>query len=152
MGYCLNERQFWHLTKLIVCFSPMYLGLEMQKSQNHLGQKRSLTSSSSTINLALPSVSLNHVPKCHTYMPLFKYIQGWWLHPSASLSSLFQFLTTLLVKKFFLISSLTSCCLREETDTHLTPSSCQAVVKRGKLSPQPPFLQSKKPKFPQLLL
>jgi len=45
-------------------------------SQNHLGWKRPLRSSSPTVNLALPTPPLNHVPKHHIYVS-FKYVQGW---------------------------------------------------------------------------
>jgi len=46
------------------------------ESENHLGWKRTLRSSSPTTNPTLPSPPLNHVPKCHSYMS-FKYLQGW---------------------------------------------------------------------------
>ena len=49
------------------------------ESENCLGWKRPLRSSSPTINLALPSPPLNHVPKRHV-CTCFKYLQGWWLH------------------------------------------------------------------------
>ncbi|KAK4825734.1 hypothetical protein QYF61_002173 [Mycteria americana] len=42
--------------------------------------------------------------------------------------------------------------LGEETDTHLTTTSFQAVVESDEVSPQPPFLQTKQPQFPQPLL
>ncbi|KAK4830521.1 hypothetical protein QYF61_011500 [Mycteria americana] len=68
---------------------------------------------------------------------------------TTSLGSLFQCLITLSVKKFFLISSLN---LPEETDPHLTITSFQVVVESDKVSPQPPFLQTKQPQFPKPLL
>jgi len=42
--------------------------------------------------------------------------------------------------------------LGEETNTHLTTTSFQAVVENTKGSPQPPLLQAKKPQLPQPLL
>ena len=42
--------------------------------------------------------------------------------------------------------------LGDETNTHLTTTSFQVVVESNKVSPQPLFLQSKQPEFPQLLL
>jgi len=40
----------------------------------------------------------------------------------------------------------------EETNTHLTTTTSQAVVESEKVSPQPPPLQTKQAQFPQLLL
>ena len=45
-----------------------------------------------------------------------------------------------------------ACNLIEETSTHLTTTSFQAVVESDQVSPQPPFLQAEQPQFPQLLL
>ncbi|KAK4827917.1 hypothetical protein QYF61_022365, partial [Mycteria americana] len=42
--------------------------------------------------------------------------------------------------------------LGEETDMHLTTTSFQVVVESDEVSPQPPFLQTKQPQFPQPLL
>ena len=74
----------------------------------------------------------------------------WWLHHP--LDSLFQCLTTLMEKKFLLISnpnlpgatwghSLSSyrCYLGEEANPHLTTTSFQAVVGSNKVSFEPPL-------------
>ncbi|KAK4825740.1 hypothetical protein QYF61_002179 [Mycteria americana] len=45
-----------------------------------------------------------------------------------------------------------TCYLGEETDPHLSTTSFQAVVESDKVSPQPPFLQTKQPQFPQPIL
>ncbi|KAK4816851.1 hypothetical protein QYF61_023973 [Mycteria americana] len=45
-----------------------------------------------------------------------------------------------------------TCYLGEETDPHLSTTSCQAVEESDKVSPQPPFLQAKQPQFPQPFL
>ncbi|KAK4826053.1 hypothetical protein QYF61_004168 [Mycteria americana] len=45
-----------------------------------------------------------------------------------------------------------ACYLQEETNTHLSTTSFQVVVESDKVSPQPPFLQTKQPQFPQPLL
>ncbi|KAK4811274.1 hypothetical protein QYF61_023326 [Mycteria americana] len=45
-----------------------------------------------------------------------------------------------------------TCYLGEETDPHLSTTSFQVVVESNKVSPQPPFLQTKKAQFPQLFL
>jgi len=42
--------------------------------------------------------------------------------------------------------------LGEETNPCLTALSCQVVVEREKVSPQPPLLQTEQPQFPQPLL
>ena len=42
--------------------------------------------------------------------------------------------------------------LGEETNTCLATTSFQVVVESGKVSPQPPFPQTKQPQFPQSLL
>ncbi|KAK4832164.1 hypothetical protein QYF61_020944 [Mycteria americana] len=44
------------------------------------------------------------------------------------------------------------CYLGEETDPHLSTTSFQAVVESHKVSPQPPFRQTKQPQLPQPLL
>jgi len=68
---------------------------------------------------------------------------------TTSLGSLFQCLTTLSVKKFFLISNLKlplvqlevisscpiTCYLGEETDTHLATTTLQVAVESNKVSP-----------------
>ncbi|KAK4826037.1 hypothetical protein QYF61_003936 [Mycteria americana] len=51
-------------------------GLQNEIFFTFSGWKRPLRSSSPTVNLALPSPPLHHVPKHHIYMP-FKYLQGW---------------------------------------------------------------------------
>lgn len=56
-----------------------------------------------SINPALPRPPLTLIPKCHTYMSS-KSLQGWWLHHF--LEQCIQGLTTLLVKKFFLMSKI----------------------------------------------
>ncbi|KAK4821425.1 hypothetical protein QYF61_019703 [Mycteria americana] len=45
-----------------------------------------------------------------------------------------------------------TCYLGEETDPHLSTTSFQAVVESRKVSPQPPFLQTKQSQLPQPLL
>ncbi|KAK4817645.1 hypothetical protein QYF61_023235 [Mycteria americana] len=45
-----------------------------------------------------------------------------------------------------------TCYLGEETNTHLSTPSFQAVEESDKVSPQPPFLQAKQPQLPQPLL
>jgi len=42
--------------------------------------------------------------------------------------------------------------LGEEANTHLTTTSFQVAVKRDKVPPQPPLLQSKRPQLSQPLL
>jgi len=42
--------------------------------------------------------------------------------------------------------------LGEETNTRLTTPSFQVVVESNKVPPQPPFLQTGQPQFPQLPL
>ncbi|KAK4824801.1 hypothetical protein QYF61_019469 [Mycteria americana] len=46
------------------------------ESQNRIGWKRPLRSSSPTVNLTLPSPPLHHVPQ-HLIQTSFKYLQGW---------------------------------------------------------------------------
>ena len=42
--------------------------------------------------------------------------------------------------------------MREEADPQPTTTSIQVVIESGKVSPEPPLLQTKQPQFPQLLL
>ena len=67
-----------------------------------IGWKRPLRSSSSTVTPTPPCL-LNHVPKCPSRHFLNTSRDG---DSTTSLGSLFQCLTTLPVKKFFLISNL----------------------------------------------
>ena len=96
----------------------------------------------------------------------------WFLNTSmdgdstTSLGSLFQCLTTLSVKKCFLISNLNllplaqlkaisclpvTCHQWEETNPALAVSTFPVLEESNNVSPQPPFPQSKQPQFPQLL-
>ncbi|KAK4830127.1 LOW QUALITY PROTEIN: hypothetical protein QYF61_008554 [Mycteria americana] len=120
-------------------------------------------SSSPTINLALPSPPLSHVPKHHIYMS-FKYLQGWGHnhfpgqpvpmldHPFGE--EIFPNIQSKppLAQLEAISSRPITCYLGEETDPHLATISFQVVVESDKVSPQPPFLQAKQPQFPQLLL
>ena len=54
---------------------------------------------------------------------------------------------------FFLLHYLLSChCyLGEDTNSHLTTTSFQAVVAANEVSPEPPLLQTKQSQLPQLM-
>jgi len=80
------------------------VGLLQAHHENHriIGWKRPLRSSP-TINLTPPCL-LNHALKINIYR-FFVYLQGYG-DSTTSLGSLFQCLTTLSVKKLFLISNL----------------------------------------------
>ncbi|KAK4810666.1 hypothetical protein QYF61_007466 [Mycteria americana] len=144
-------------------FETLTLSVSHTKSQNHIGWKRPLRSSSPTVNLTLPRPPLHHVPK-HLIQTSFKYFQGRRLNhfpgqPVPMLDNPFS------EEKFPNIQSkpplaqleaissrpITS-YLGEETDTHLSTTSFQVVVESNKVSPQPPLLQAKQPQFPQPLL
>jgi len=84
---------------------------------------------------------------------------------AASLDSLFQCLTALSVKKFFLIPSLNFSWYNlrvfplvllpvtwEKRPTPPCYNFSQVVLKSNNVSPQPPFLETKQPQFPQPLL
>ncbi|KAK4826124.1 LOW QUALITY PROTEIN: hypothetical protein QYF61_005276 [Mycteria americana] len=130
---------------------------------NHLGWKRTLTSSSPTVNLALPSPPLNHVLKHHIYTS-FKYLQGWRLnHFPGQLvpmldnpfgEEIFPNIQSKppLVQLEAISSRPITCYLGEETNAHLATASFQAVVESNKVSPQPPLLQAKQSQLPQPLL
>ncbi|KAK4827479.1 hypothetical protein QYF61_018779 [Mycteria americana] len=133
------------------------------KSQNRIGWKRPLRSSSPTVNLTLPRPPLHHVPK-HLIQTSFKYLQGWRLHhfpgqPVPMLDNPFseekfpniQSKPPLAQLEAISSRSIT-CYLGEETDPHLSTTSFQVVVESKKVCPQPPFLQAKQPQFPQPLL
>ncbi|KAK4828042.1 hypothetical protein QYF61_023080, partial [Mycteria americana] len=133
------------------------------ESQNRIGWKRPLRSSSPTVNLTLPRPPLYHVPK-HLIQMSFKYFQGWRLNhfpgqPVPMLDNPFSeetFPNTQskppLVQLEAISSCPITCYLVEETDPHLSTTSFQVVVESNKVSPQPPFLQAKQPQFPQPLL
>lgn len=84
---------------------------------------------------------------------------------TTSLNSLFQSLTTLLVKFFFVISSLNLtwhnlrsfpfAILLASWDKRLTPTSLQppfqVAVENNNVPLEPPFFQPKQPQLPQLL-
>ncbi|KAK4831732.1 LOW QUALITY PROTEIN: hypothetical protein QYF61_018862 [Mycteria americana] len=137
--------------------------IPQELSQNRIGWKRPLRSSSPTVNLTLPRPPLYHVPT-HLIQTSFKYLQGWRLNhfpgqPVPMLDNPFS------EEKFPNIESKPplaqleaisscpiTCYLGEETDPHLSTTSFQGVVESNKVSPQPPFLQAKQPQFPQPLL
>ncbi|KAK4827284.1 hypothetical protein QYF61_016430 [Mycteria americana] len=133
------------------------------ESQNCIGWKRPLRSSSPTINLTLPRPPLYHVPK-HLIQTSFKYLQGWRLNHFAGQPV--PMLDNPLGEEFFpniqskpplvqleaISSCPITCYLGEETDPHLSTTSFQVVVESKKVSPQPPFLQAEQPQFPQPLL
>jgi len=130
------------------------------RSQNYFGWKRPLRSSSSSINLTLPTPPLNHVPKCHIYTS-FKYLQGWGLNhfpwqPVPMLDNpfceeIFPHIQSkpLLVVLEAISSRLTACHLGEESDIHLATICFQVVVESDKVSP--PSLLFSRPNNPSSL-
>ncbi|KAK4829457.1 LOW QUALITY PROTEIN: hypothetical protein QYF61_004675, partial [Mycteria americana] len=147
------------------CGSEVNLNPEsgVTESQNRVGWKRPLRSSSPTVNLMLPSPPLHHVPK-HLIQTSFKYFQGWRLNhfpgqPVPMLDNPFSEVKfpniqskPPLVQLEAISSHPITCYLGAETDPHLTTPSFQVVVESDKVSPQPPFLQAKQPQFSQPLL
>ncbi|KAK4818053.1 LOW QUALITY PROTEIN: hypothetical protein QYF61_004580 [Mycteria americana] len=133
------------------------------ESQDRIGWKRPLRSSSPTVNLTLPRPPLYHVPK-HLIQTSFKYLQGWRLNyfpgqPVPMLDNPFSEVKfpniqskPPLAQLEAISSCPITCYLGEETDPHLSTTSFQVVVESDKVSPQPPFLQAKQPQFPQPLL
>ncbi|KAK4813151.1 LOW QUALITY PROTEIN: hypothetical protein QYF61_013116 [Mycteria americana] len=129
------------------------------ESQNCIGWKRPLRSSSPTINLTLPSPPLYHVPK-HLIQTAFKYLQGWRLNhfpgqPVPVLDNPFSEVKfpniqskPPLAQLGAISSCPIACYLGEETD----PTSLQPPFRQlDKVSPQPPFLQAKQSQLPQPL-
>ncbi|KAK4808595.1 hypothetical protein QYF61_009898 [Mycteria americana] len=133
------------------------------ESQDHIGWKRPLRSSSPTINLTLPKPPLHHVSK-HLIQTSFKYLQGWRLNhfpgqPVPMLDNPFSeekfpnIQTKPPLAQLETISSCPiTCYLGEGTDPHLSTTSFQVAVESNKVSPQPPFLQAKQSQLPQPLL
>ena len=132
------------------------------ESQNHQGWKRPLRSSSPTIN-PTPLCLLNHVLKCHIY-PFFEHLQGQGLHhfpgqpipmPDKPFSKEF-FPDTQSKPPLMQLEASSShpiaSYLEEETNTCLTTTFFEVVIKSNKVFPQPFLLQTKQPQFPQLLL
>ncbi|KAK4807409.1 LOW QUALITY PROTEIN: hypothetical protein QYF61_001172 [Mycteria americana] len=127
------------------------------ESQNRIGWKRPLRSSSPTVNLTLPSPPLHHVPK-HLSQTSFKHLQGWGLHhcpgqPLPVLDNPFRegkfpnIQSKPPLAQLEAISSRPMACdLGEETD----PTSRQPPFSE-EVSPQPPFLQAEQPQVPQPL-
>ncbi|KAK4807192.1 hypothetical protein QYF61_024312 [Mycteria americana] len=133
------------------------------ESQNRIGWKRPLRSSSPTVNLTLPKPPLHHVPK-HLIQTSFKYLQGWRLNhfpgqPVPMLDNPFSEVKfpniqskPPLAQLEAISSCPITCYLGEETDPHLSTTSFQVVVESDEVSPQPPFLQAKQSQLPQPLL
>ncbi|KAK4832223.1 hypothetical protein QYF61_021070 [Mycteria americana] len=133
------------------------------ESQNCIGWKRPLRSSSPTLNLTLPRPPLHHVPK-HLIQTSFKYLQGWRLNhfpgqPVPMLDNPFseeKFPNIQskppLAQREAISSCPITCYLGEETDPHLSTTSFQVAVESEKVSPQPPLLQAKQSQLPQPLL
>ncbi|KAK4832297.1 hypothetical protein QYF61_021696 [Mycteria americana] len=107
------------------------------KSQNRIGWKRPLRSSSPTINLTLPRPPLHHIPK-HLSQTSFKYLQGWRLNrfpgqPVPMLDNPFSEVKfpniqpkPPLAQLEAISSCPVTCYLGEETDPHLSTTSFQA--------------------------
>ncbi|KAK4815153.1 hypothetical protein QYF61_017594 [Mycteria americana] len=122
------------------------------ESQNRIGWKRPLRSSSPIINLTLPRPPLHHVPK-HLIQTSFKYLQGWRLNhfpgqPGPVLDN------PLSEEKFPKIQSKPPLAQLEAISRdrpHLSTASFQAAVESDEVSPQPPFLQAEQPQVPQPL-
>ncbi|KAK4826779.1 hypothetical protein QYF61_011428 [Mycteria americana] len=131
-------------------FQLYVLSMTPYESQNRIGWKRPLKSSSPTINLTLPRPPLYHVPK-HLIQTSFKYLQGWRLNhfPGQPVPVLDNPLGEVkfpniqskppLVQLEAISSRPITCYLGEETDPHLATISFQVVVESDKVSPQPPF-------------
>ncbi|KAJ7415365.1 hypothetical protein WISP_78556 [Willisornis vidua] len=95
---------------------------------------------------AMPSPPPNHVPKCHSHSLLNTSRDGVF---TASLGILFQYLTTLSMTNFFLISNvhlswhnlrpiplvLLLVCLGEESSLHLAITSFQGLVESNEITP-----------------
>ncbi|KAK4807064.1 hypothetical protein QYF61_018405 [Mycteria americana] len=129
--------------------SPLVLsarGSRITESQNHIGWKRPLRSSSPTINLTLPKPPLHHVSK-HLIQTSFKYLQGWQLNHCPGQPS-----KPPLAQLEAISSCPITCYLGEDTDPHLSTTSFQVVEESDKVSPQPPFLQARQSQLPQPLL
>ncbi|KAK4817647.1 LOW QUALITY PROTEIN: hypothetical protein QYF61_023237 [Mycteria americana] len=134
----------------------------IERNVNDYGETKFIFWSSSR-NLALPSPPLHHVPQHHIYLS-FKYLHGWGLNhfpgkPFPMLHNPFReemvphIQSKPSMAQLEAISSRPiACYLGEETNTHLSTPSFQAVEESHKVSPQPPFLQAKQPQVPQPLL
>ncbi|KAK4809752.1 LOW QUALITY PROTEIN: hypothetical protein QYF61_008873 [Mycteria americana] len=144
-------------SKILKC--PMITDHRITESQNRIGWKRPLRSSSPTINLTLPSPPLHHVPK-HLIQTAFKYLQGWGLHhfpgqPVPMLDNPFseeKFPNIQSKPPLAQLEAISSrpitCDLGEETD----PTSLQPPFRQfDEVSPQPPLLQAEQPQVPQPL-
>ncbi|KAK4807436.1 hypothetical protein QYF61_001987, partial [Mycteria americana] len=118
--------------------APMYY--RITESQNHIGWKRPLRSSSPTANLTLPKPPLHHVPK-HLIQMSFKYLQGWGLHhfPGQSVPMLDNPLGE---EKFPNIQSKPPLAQLE---------AISSLVESEEVSPQPPSLQAEQAQVPQPL-
>ncbi|KAK4813343.1 hypothetical protein QYF61_026639 [Mycteria americana] len=108
------------------------------ESQNRIGWKRPLRSSSPTINLTLPRRPLHHVPK-HLIQTAFKYLQGWRLNhfpgqPVPMLDNPFSEVKFPNIHSKPPLAQLEAISSRpitrylgEETDPHLSTTLCQEV-------------------------
>lgn len=123
------------------------------ESQNQLGWEK--PSKSPVINPVLPSPQCPQVSHSHVWNTSR---DG---DPTASLGTLFQCLTTFLVKKLFLLSNinLSWCYLGlfhfvlwpafwdNSLNSHVSTASCQAVEESKKVPPKPPSLQAEQGEF-----
>ncbi|KAK4816273.1 hypothetical protein QYF61_014345 [Mycteria americana] len=155
------------LSNKFLCISEQQV--QITESQNRIGWKRPLRSSSPTVKLTLPRPPRYHVPK-HLIQTSLKYFQGWQLNhcpgqPVPMLDNPFSEVkfpniqtkpTMAQLEARVQLEAISSrpitSYLGEETDPHLSTTSFQVAVESKKVSPQPPFLRAKKPQFPQPLL
>ncbi|KAK4806202.1 hypothetical protein QYF61_001126 [Mycteria americana] len=115
----------------------LYQGV-ITESQNCIGWKRPLRSSSPTVNLTLPRPPLHHVPK-HLIQTSFKYLQGWRLNhfpgqPVPMLDNPFSEVKfpniqskPPLAQLEAISSCPITCYLGEETDPHRSTTSFQTL-------------------------
>ncbi|KAK4814264.1 hypothetical protein QYF61_012819 [Mycteria americana] len=120
---------------------------KITESQNRIGWKRPLRSSSPTVNLTLPRPPLYHVPK-HLIQTSFKYLQGWRLNhfPGQPVPMLDNPFTEVkfpniqskppLVQLEAISSCPITCYLGEETNPHISTTSFQTSA----LDPSPASL------------
>ncbi|KAK4806181.1 hypothetical protein QYF61_001104 [Mycteria americana] len=113
---------------------------KITESQNRIGWKRPLRSSSPTVNLTLPRPPLYHVPK-HLIQTAFKCFQGWRLNhfpgqPVPMLDNPFSEVKfpniqskPPLAQLEAISSCPITCYLGEETDPHLSTTSFQRAIR-----------------------
>lgn len=158
-GSFLPERCWFDKVTVARLSARWYLGTYFIPVKGKIIESFRLWKEGPIINLTFLNQPLKDVPKCLIYLSS-KYLQRWWLNCFPE--QLLQWFTAPLVKKFFpnsqpkppllnpevISTCLISCFLGDDTNPHVS-NFLSGSCRRVRNHPEPSFLHTKPPQFPQ---